>query len=143
VVGFSAEAWAKAFDPPQGDVSHYTQALVAALYAHGHDTDIARLLDGVRSSVAGMTHDQAPCAYSAKPHDLFLFHGSLVGTSLVSAESSSLTVNDVVLPLVRAFRAEVSGVVSTSCIHLISLTHKSTERNRTWESESDGTSVGA
>ena len=119
MVGFSAEAWAEAFDPPLGDVSHYTQALVAALDSHGHDIDIARLLDGVRSSVTGMTHDQVPCVYSAKPHDLFLFQGSLVGTSLVSAESSSLTMNDVVLPLLRAFRAEVSGVASTSCIHLI------------------------
>ncbi len=119
MVGFSAEAWAEAFDPPQGDVSHYTQALVASLDAHGHDTDIARLLDGVRSSVTGMTHDQVPCVYSAKTQDLLLFQGSLLGTSLVSAECSSLTVNDVVLPLLRAFRAEVSGVASTSCIHLI------------------------
>ncbi len=133
VVGFSAEAWAEAFDPHLGDVSHYTLALVAALDAQGHDTDITRLLEGLRSSVTGITHGhlpQAPCVYSAKTQDLFLFQGSLVGTSLVSAESSSLTVNGVVLPLLWTFRVEVSGAVSISRMNSCDT---NTGQNRNWE----------
>jgi hypothetical protein len=87
-------------------LSVYTQELVTALDSQGQVLDVVPLLEAVRANVCAVTGGvQTPCVYSAKAAPVRLV--SLVGTVNLG---TGVTVNDVVLPLVRAMEAQVCSV---------------------------------
>ncbi len=89
-------------------LSVYTQALVTALDSQGHALNVVPLLEFVGASVCAVTGGvQTPCVYIANTAPVPVRLVSLVGTVTLG---TGVSVNDVVLPLVRAVEAQVCYV---------------------------------